>query len=205
MNSNHRYGVFLRFFLVLIFLLSAGSLIVFSNSILYADDKKESEVISQNADDEKMSEEMVKKIKELEILTIENKGYEKDRKGPAKFEHVKHSREYQISCWECHHEYKDDQQIEQPVEDVKSEQSEETVQNEEPKEPKPKYLTEQNIWSPWGKTKKCSECHDPKEKKDDVIMLQAAYHRNCKSCHMEKRIFDDDVLAYRKCTSCHKE
>ena len=191
MNFNHKPGVFLRFCLVLIFLLCAGSLIILNSSILYADD-------------EKISEEMARKIKELEIITIENTGYDKDRKGPAEFEHVKHAREYQISCWDCHHEYKDDQQIEQPTETAKSEQGEKTVQDEEPKEPKPKHLTDQNIWSPWGKTKKCSECHDPKEKKDDVIMLQAAYHRNCKTCHTEKRIFDNDVLAYRKCTGCHK-
>ena len=102
MNFNHKPGFFLRFCLVLIFLLSAGSLIVSNSSTIYADDEKESEEMSQ-------------KIEDLEIITIENMGYKKDRKGPAEFEHVKHSREYKISCWECHHEYKDDQDIEQPV------------------------------------------------------------------------------------------
>ena len=200
MVSNHKPGFF-RICLVLIFLLSAGSLIASYSSMIYADDEQESEVISQDADDEKMSEEMAQKIKELEIITIENKGYQKDRKSPAKFEHVKHAREYQISCWECHHEYKDEKLEEKPVE-TPAEQDEQTVEKEQPK---PKYLTEQNIWSPWGKTKKCSECHDPKEKKDDVIMLQAAYHRNCKNCHEDKKIFKDDYMEYRKCASCHTE
>ncbi len=204
MSLKRTPRIFFRICLVLIFLLIAGSFLVLNNSTIYADDEKESEVISQNTDAEKMSEEMAQKIKELEILTIENKGYKKDRKGPAKFEHVKHAREYAISCWECHHEYKDEQQNEQPVQEVKNEEGEETVQEEQQEEPKPKYLTEQNIWSPWGITKKCSECHDPQEKKNDVIKLQAAYHKNCKNCHMDKRIFGNDVLAYRKCTGCHQ-
>ena len=207
MNLKHKPGVFFRNCSVLIFLLFSASFIVSNSSIIYADDEKGSEVISQNAEDEKMSEEMAQKIKELEVITIDNKGYKKDRKDPAKFEHVKHTREYKISCWQCHHEYKKDELNEQPVQEVKSEQNEQTVQNEEGlKKDKiiPKELSEENIWSPWGKTKKCSECHDPQEKKDDVIKLQAAYHKNCKTCHLENRIFGNDVLAYRKCTGCHK-
>ncbi|MBN2419472.1 MAG: cytochrome c3 family protein, partial [Deltaproteobacteria bacterium] len=148
------------------------------------------------ADDETMSEEMAQKIKELEIITIDNKGYAKDRKDPAKFEHVKHAREYKISCWECHHEYKEEQPGAEPVQEVKNEQpsqGEEGVEKVIPKE-----LSAENIWSPWGITKKCSECHDPQEKKNDVIKLQAAYHKSCKNCHMENRIFGNDVLAYRK-------
>jgi len=195
MNLKHKPRVIFRVCIMLIFLLIAGSLLISSNSMTYADD-------------EQMSEEMAQKIKEMEIITIDNKGYKKDRKDPAKFEHVKHSREYKISCWECHHEYKKDEPGEQPsVQEVKSEQSEQTVQNEEnAKKEKviPKELTAENIWSPWGKTKKCSECHDPQEKKDDVIKLQAAYHKNCKNCHKENRIFGNDTLAYRKCTGCHK-
>ena len=199
MNLKHKPGVFFRIFLVLIFLLIAGYLMNSDNSMTYA------------ADDEKMSEEMAKKIKELEIITIDNKGYKKDRKDPAKFEHVKHAREYKISCWECHHEYKKDElNDKQPAQEVKNEetaQDNETVQSEEgAKKDKviPKELSAENIWSPWGITKKCAECHDPVEKKDDVIKLQAAYHKNCKTCHKERRIFGNDVLKYRKCTTCHE-
>jgi len=216
MNSNHKPGFFPRICLVLIFLLTAGSFIVSNSSPVYADDEKESVEMTQSTDDEKMTEEMAQKIKELEVITIENKGYKKDRKGPAKLEHVKHARDYKISCWECHHEYKDEQQNEQSVQTVKTEQKEETegiegtegtegseqmVENEQPL---PKELTDQNIWSPWGITKKCAECHDPQEKKNDVIKLQAAYHKNCKTCHLERRIYGNDILAYRKCTSCHE-
>ena len=41
-----------------------------------------------------------------EIL-IQNEGYKKDKKGPVKLGHKKHSVEYKIACNECHHEYKD--------------------------------------------------------------------------------------------------
>ena len=207
MNLKHKPRVFFRVCLMLIFLLIAGSLMILNSSTIFADDEKGSEVMSQDTGDEQMTEEMAKKIKELDVITIDNKGYKKDRKDPAKFEHVKHAREYAISCWECHHEYKKDQAEEKPVKEVKSEEKEETVKNEESAKKEkalPKELTAANIWSPWGITKKCSECHDPQEKKDDVIKLQAAYHKNCKTCHLEKRIYGDDVLAYRKCTSCHK-
>ncbi len=61
-----------------------------------------------------------------------------------------------------------------------------------------------NFWSPWGKTKKFSECHDPNEKIDDIIRLQAAYHKRSKECHKVKRIYKNDYLAYRKCTKCHE-
>jgi len=195
MNLKHKPRGFSRIFLALFFLLIAGSFIVSNGSMIYADDDNESGVTVQNTDDEKMTEEMAQKIKEMQVITIDNKGYKKDRKGPAKFEHVKHAREYAISCWECHHEYnKDEQQTEQ----VKQ------PEMAEDEKPLPKEQTEQNIWSPWGVTKKCSECHDPQEKKDDVIKLQAAYHKNCKNCHIDRKIYGDKVLDYRKCTSCHE-
>ena len=234
MNLKHKPGFFSRICLKLIFLLITGSFIV-SNSPIYADDEKESEVIviAQNADDEIMTEEMAQKIRDLEVITIENKDYKKDRKGPAKFEHVKHAREYKISCWECHHEYKEDQQNEEtlatveeqveetePVEEVlevedaadaedvedlaQAEEGAQTGEDLKSEQPLPKELTAQNIWSPWGITKKCSECHDPQVKKNDVIKLQAAYHKNCKNCHKERRIYGNKILDYRKCTACHQ-
>ncbi|NLA75304.1 MAG: cytochrome c3 family protein, partial [Deltaproteobacteria bacterium] len=43
-----------------------------------------------------------------EIIIIENNCYRRDRKGPVRFEHVKHARDYKISCWECHHDYDKD-------------------------------------------------------------------------------------------------
>ena len=41
----------------------------------------------------------------LDVIVINNDIYEKDRKGPVYFEHKKHARDYDVSCWDCHHDY----------------------------------------------------------------------------------------------------
>lgn len=108
--------------------------------------------------------------KELDIITIHNKGYDKYRKGPVNFSHEKHSRQYGVTCWECHHDYIDG---------------------------------EENAWSPWGTTEKCSKCHDPVEKKDGLITLQTAFHLNCKTCHLEMNVYKDEPMASQTCGKCH--
>lgn len=227
MNLKHKPVVSFRINLLLLFLFIAASFIVSNSSTIFADDEKGSEVMAQNTNNEKGSEVTPQlfqgpelspqQIKDLEVITINNKGYKKDRKGPAKFDHVKHARDYKISCWECHHEYKDNKQTKKVDEAEEIQQAEQTekkvddvknvenVKNEQNEKTLPKELTAQNIWSPWGKTKKCIECHDPVEKKNDTLKLQAAYHINCKTCHKERRIYGNDYLAYRKCTTCHTD
>ena len=167
MKFNHKSGVSFRIFLVLVLFLIAGVIMVSNSTDTYADDEKEPEKISQQT-------------QELDIITIDNKGYKKDRKGPSEFNHIKHARDYKVTCYECHHVYK------------------ETEKDEDGKKI--------NMWSPWEKEQKqkCSECHDPLVEKDGAMILQAAYHKNCKVCHIEKKIYKYDVLAYRKCTTCHK-
>ena len=44
-------------------------------------------------------------------VTIENKGYKSDKKGPVKLSHKKHSADYKVACTECHHEYKDGKNV----------------------------------------------------------------------------------------------
>lgn len=65
------------------------------------------------------------------------------------------------------------------------------------------YEGEVNEWAPWGETYKCIECHDPLEKVGNTEKLQTAYHLSCKKCHLEKKIFEDEPLAYRRCSTCH--
>ena len=40
-------------------------------------------------------------------VTIENKGYKKDKKGSVHLSHKKHSVDYKVTCMDCHHEYAD--------------------------------------------------------------------------------------------------
>jgi len=48
---------------------------------------------------------------EFDSIKLDYKGYKKDRKGSVKFDHRKHAWEYEVFCWECHHDYKDGKNI----------------------------------------------------------------------------------------------
>jgi hypothetical protein len=61
----------------------------------------------------------------------------------------------------------------------------------------------ENTWMPWGKTEKCSKCHEPNRKKDGVISLTAAFHLNCNVCHEERDIYKGQFEQYNNCGNCH--
>ena len=105
----------------------------------------------------------------LNVILLNNQGYNKKRKGPVEFTHKKHAYDYRLLCWDCHHEYKDGQ----------------------------------NIWVPWGETKECSQCHDPKKNEPNKIMLQKAFHYQCKGCHEKFAKIGKKAGGYDKCGSCH--
>jgi hypothetical protein len=44
---------------------------------------------------------------DLDVMIIDNKDYKSKRRGPVTFSHLKHAKDYKISCWDCHHEYED--------------------------------------------------------------------------------------------------
>ena len=44
----------------------------------------------------------------LNVIVVDSPGYKKNRRGPVKLSHTKHALDYGVSCWECHHDYKDD-------------------------------------------------------------------------------------------------
>ncbi len=109
-------------------------------------------------------------------VTIENKGYKKDKKGPVILHHKKHHDPgqdgYKVACTECHHDYKDGK----------------------------------NDWKDCDPVKKCSECHNPLKKEGKVMKLQNAYHRNCKNCHKAYiKDHPDSKAPYKKCTNCHQK
>ncbi len=105
----------------------------------------------------------------LNLILLNNQGYKKKRKGPVEFTHKKHVYQYRLFCWDCHHDYKDGQ----------------------------------NVWVPWGETKRCNQCHDPKNKEHNKIMLQKAFHYQCKGCHKDLAKKKMKTGAYRKCGGCH--
>jgi hypothetical protein len=44
---------------------------------------------------------------DLDVIIINNKDYKSKRRGPVTFPHLKHAKDYNISCWQCHHQYDD--------------------------------------------------------------------------------------------------
>jgi hypothetical protein len=121
--------------------------------------------------------EAVTSEKDLNDISVENTGYKKDRRGPVMLTHTKHSLDYGVSCWDCHHIY-------------------EEYEEEENKK---------NTWSPLGTTQKCNECHDPVKVQDKAMKLQTAYHMNCKGCHKELAEKNEKTGAFRKCLKCHEK
>lgn len=65
------------------------------------------------------------------------------------------------------------------------------------------YQDGQNVWVPWGETKRCDQCHDPRKKEPNEIMLQKAFHYQCKGCHKKLAKEHKKTGAYRKCGGCH--
>ena len=61
-----------------------------------------------------------------------------------------------------------------------------------------------NVWKEGDDVKNCIDCHDPVAKKDNVMKLQNAYHRNCKNCHKALIAEDPEKNApFKKCNDCH--
>jgi hypothetical protein len=59
-----------------------------------------------------------------------------------------------------------------------------------------------NVWKEGDSVQKCAACHDPVEDQGNVIILQSAFHRNCRDCHKEMSQEGRDA-PYKKCTDCH--
>ena len=90
-------------------------------------------------------------------VTIENKGYQKDKKPGVPFDHKKHATDYKIACAECHHVFKDGKNVWKEGDEVKK-------------------------CSSCHDLNKNTEMDGMK-----VMKLQNAYHKNCKNCHKEKK------------------
>ncbi|UCD84310.1 MAG: cytochrome c3 family protein [Deltaproteobacteria bacterium] len=51
--------------------------------------------------------------------------------------------------------------------------------------------------------KACSSCHDPKEKKDEAMILKDAFHGQCKGCHTKVNKEQGKKAPDKKCKECH--
>jgi len=106
-------------------------------------------------------------------VTIENKGYKKDKKGPVKLSHKKHSVDYKVACTDCHHEYKDGKNTWKEGEPVKKCSE---CHNPLKKDGKIKKL--QNAYH-----RNCKNCHKEVIAKD---ASKKAPFKKCTECHQKK-------------------
>ncbi len=109
-------------------------------------------------------------------VTIENKGYKADKKGPVKLSHNKHNKEYKVACADCHHEYKDGKNVWKEGQPVKKCAECHSPLKEEAKKAGVKKL--QNSYH-----KNCKTCHKAlvTEKKSEN-----APFKKCNDCHQKK-------------------
>ena len=105
-------------------------------------------------------------------ILIENDGYKKDKKGPVKLTHKKHSVDYEIACVDCHHVYEDGKNV---WEEGKPVQKCSECHNPKKKDGKTKKL--QNAYH-----KNCKTCHKVLKKEGK----ETGPFKKCNGCH-EKR------------------
>lgn len=110
-------------------------------------------------------------------VMLENKGYEKDKKGPVKLTHKKHNVDYKIACVDCHHVYEGGKNVWKEGDHVD------------------KCSKCHPILWPKGK----------KKKKGEAMKLQNAYHKNCKTCHKTLAKEGKPTGPFKKCNKCHEK
>jgi hypothetical protein len=103
-----------------------------------------------------------------EVITIENQGYTSDKKGPVKFNHLKHNKDYKVSCDQCHHLYKDGENQWKEGDHV-----DKCIVCHNPTEEKDKVIKLQNAFH-----KNCRDCHSEASKEG-----KAAPSTKCSDCH----------------------
>ena len=108
-----------------------------------------------------------------DVITIENKGYQKDKKGPVTFSHKKHHDEYKEACTECHHDYKDGKNTWKEGDPVKK-----CSECHDPEKKNGKVMKLQNAYH-----RNCKNCHKEVVEKDSS---KKAPYKKCTKCHGKK-------------------
>ncbi len=106
-------------------------------------------------------------------IVIEGKGYKKDKKGPVKFLHEKHAKDYKIACTECHHNYKDGKNVWKQGDPVKK-----CSACHDPQKKQGKVMKLQNAYH-----RNCKNCHKDLGKEGK----KAGPFRKCSGCHEKKK------------------
>ncbi|MBU2550812.1 MAG: cytochrome c family protein [Proteobacteria bacterium] len=102
-----------------------------------------------------------------DTVTIQEKAFEKFKKGPVTLDHKKHSAEYGVKCDECHHLYKDGKNTWKEGDAVQK-----CSECHDPKKKNGEAPKLQNAFH-----SNCKDCHKAKGKGPE---------KKCGECHAEK-------------------
>lgn len=109
----------------------------------------------------------------LDVIVIDNSGYKSDRKGPVTFTHRKHALDYKVSCWDCHHEFKDGKNVWAPWEN--------TSPCSECHDP---VKTQDKVWNLQKAFHvNCKNCHQDLAAKK----MKTGPYKKCFGCHKEEK------------------
>jgi len=111
------------------------------------------------------------------VVIIHNTGYRRYIKGPVKFPHEKHVKEYKIACTECHHIYVNGKNVwkeGQPVKKCAECHSPIRKRGQKPIDLMHAYH------------KNCMGCHRKLAKEGKISMAEYKKLRRCNTCHQKK-------------------
>ena len=144
---------------------TAPQIVVEQKAVLPAENNP---ATSQKTESTKVTETQPAVQEIVDVIIIENKGYTTDKKGPVKFSHVKHNKEYKVSCVECHHVYKDGKNLWKEGDHV-----DKCIVCHDPVEEKDKVIKLQDAFH-----KNCRDCHTKVNKEG-----KEAPYKKCTECH----------------------
>jgi hypothetical protein len=113
--------------------------------------------------------EGVNEMHDLDVIVLDKDDFAKRRKGPVRFEHMKHARDYNISCWDCHHEYEDGKNVWSPWET--------TLQCADCHDPETKEGNIVKLQTAFHLC--CKTCHEKRKIFGDNPLA----YRKCNTCH----------------------
>lgn len=111
-------------------------------------------------------------FKAPEEIIIENKGDEKERKGPVRFSHLAHADNYDVACTECHHDYQDGKNVWKEGDPVKK-----CIECHSPLKSEDKIKKLQLAFH-----NNCKNCHKDLAKEGKT---EGAPYKKCGDCHQK--------------------
>ena len=112
-----------------------------------------------------------------EEVTIEDEGYQKDKKGAVKFNHNKHVKEFEICCADCHHVYVDGKNTWKEGDPV-----EKCAKCHNPVKEEGEAVM--NLKKAFHKN--CTGCHSALKKEGKITKEQLKSLKKCSKCHEKK-------------------